>query len=149
MRFVFFLILLPFIFLSSCQNNDALENDQDGPYMKLSSRPEYKQDLANNVKMRLKQRDELSKFHVVNDEKTIVIAFDVDQIHRFSLGKLEHEIQEEMDDLFEEYEVTVSTDLKIILDLGHLEKRIHEGTIAEEQIKEEVEKIIKLTKDEA
>lgn len=149
MRIVFLLILMSFVFLSACKEDDALQNKHEEPYMKLSTRSEYEQATANKVKMHLNKREDLAKFHVVNDQDNILIAFDVHHLKRFSLGRIEHEIQREVDQLFKEYTITVSTDLKIILGLEKLEKQIHEGRISKDEISKELQRMIQLTKDEA
>lgn len=149
MRLILLLALLTSIFIGACQNNDTEQNNHASPYMKLSILEQYDQGISNHIKVRLNKREQLSKIHAVNDEKNILIAFDVDHHHRFTLGKIEQEIQKEIEKLFPEHEVTVSTDLKILLSLEELEKEIHEGTISQERISKELNLLVKLTKDEA
>jgi|SRR5690625_1535863 len=149
MRLILLLALLTSIFIGACQNNDTEQNNHASPYMKLSTLEQYDQGISNHIKVRLNKREQLSKIHAVNDEKNILIAFDVDHHHRFTLGKIEQEIQKEIEKLFPEHEVTVSTDLKILLSLEELEKEIHEGTISQERISKELNLLVKLTKDEA
>lgn len=149
MRWILLLTLLASIFVGACQNNDRAQNNNASPYMKLSTREQYDQGVSNHIKMRLNKWEQLSKIHAVNDEKKIVIAFDVDHHHRFTLGKIEQEIQKEVEKLFPEHEVTVSTDLKILLGLEQLEKEIHEGSISQERISKELNLLVKLTTDEA
>jgi len=149
MRLILYFGLIMIAFLGSCDKSETLQKENDTPYMKLSSHDKYEQDIANDIKVKLNKREEISIIHVVNDKENIVIAFDLDHHHRFSLGKIEQEIINEFEKSYQNYQLTVSTDQKIISELQKLEKSIHEKTTSKKKISQQLKKIISLTKDEA
>ena len=117
--------------------------------MKISNVNNYDQTLSNDIKQRISLQEEISIIHVVNNDQIILIAFDVDHHHRFSLRKIAHELEEELKDKYSDYYITVSTDQKILLELEKLEQKLKDNNLSKKELNKELEKIIKLSKDDA
>jgi len=106
------------------------------------------QETANSAKNILSQHDNITTVKAVSSKKNLVLAFEIDHLKRFNLEKIRKKVQKQMDEEFPDLDVIVSTDKKIILELDRLEEKIRSDSISKKELNNELEKVVKLDKEQ-
>lgn len=132
------------------EGQDILQPSRNEPLhlMKLSSKGLTDQQPAIEAKHFLSERDDVSRVRAVNYGDDLIVAIDVNHLKRLRLKKIQSEVQEEIDEQFSNLHVTLSTDQKILLELKRLEEQLEANEINEEDLKQKVTDIKKLSKEE-
>ncbi|HEY4602345.1 MAG TPA: YhcN/YlaJ family sporulation lipoprotein [Cerasibacillus sp.] len=138
----FFLILF---FLIGCQANDNAANDPS--FTKLST-TSHNQHLSNQIKDYLASDKDVTTISAVNAGKDVIVTIEIPHMKRFRLATIREKLEKDIKKEFNLDKVEVSTDQKIIMELDKLEKRIERDAITEDEIKKEVGRIMKLSKEE-
>lgn len=149
---IILLVCMSFM-LAGCMSNDedfslGPTTDDDLELTKLSSYGIYDQNPANSAKQMLSTHENLKQIRAVNDDSMVVIAVDVEQEDRFLLDEIEKELRSKMNEYFSDMTVALSTDQKILLELERLEKRLETEKMSNEQLKSQLKKIKKLSKEQ-
>ncbi|WP_368654667.1 YhcN/YlaJ family sporulation lipoprotein [Ornithinibacillus sp. 4-3] len=132
------LILLLSMTLIGCSNN----NDENNPQASSATHPPVVEEAIALVS---EERD-VNKVQAIANEENLVIAFKVNSLKNFQLKKIKKSIKEKVEKNFPDYDVTVSTDLKIMLELNKLQEE--QDTLSEDEFKQALQKIIDLEKEE-
>ncbi|MDV7766039.1 YhcN/YlaJ family sporulation lipoprotein [Peribacillus sp. CSMR9] len=82
------------------------------------------QTAANQAKSKLMNRDEVADVKAVNSNKELLVAIKVENFDRLRLKKIEKKSQTELEDMFPDYKVLVSTDQKMFIELEQLEQEL-------------------------
>ena len=85
--------------------------------------------------------------NAVNAGKDVIVTIDIPHIKRFKLATIRKKLEKDIKEEFNLNNVRVSTDQKIIIELDKLENRIERSEMTAEEIKSEVDRIIKLSKE--
>lgn len=139
---VYFLFLF---FLIGCQANDNASKDPS--FTKLST-PSHNQHLSNQIKDYLATDKDITMINAVNAGNDVIVTIEIPHMKRFRLATIREKLKKDIKKEFALDKVEVSTDQKIILELKRLEDRIERAAITEDEIKKEVERIMKLSKEE-
>lgn len=123
-------------------NNDSLE------LSKLSTKGLTDQQAADQAKNFLSYYEEVQSVRAVNHDGQLLIAVELNHHDRFSLDKIERELKREVKKQYNDMEITLSTDKKILLELTKLEEAITNNDISREDIKKELNRIKKLSKEQ-
>lgn len=136
--------------LFGCSPSNEAEKDNNGANQlemtKLSTKQSINQDTANKVKEAVGQFKEITSVKAIEVANKMVIAFEVKHIYRFQLEKLRSAVKDKVKKMYPDIEPTVSTDQKIFMEVEKIEKNIR--NYSKEKLKEKVDKIIKMDKDQ-
>lgn len=140
-----------FLFLFGCTNNDPTYQSSKKDNLeltKLKSDVPVDQQPSNQAKEYLSHFEEVSAVRAVNHEGELVIAVDINHHDRFQLDHLEKELTKDVKKNFSNMDITFSTDRKILLELKKLEEDIQANRISQDDIKERLKAIKKLSNEE-
>ncbi|PAV28803.1 hypothetical protein CIL05_14340 [Virgibacillus profundi] len=144
----FCLILLLF----GCGTNSTLESsdeeNRDIELTKISASNPTAQHPSNQAKEELKKYDEITTIKAVNTDKDLLIAVEVHHHDRFKLANIRKELTKELEKMFPEMKVELTTDKKIILELDQLENKIQAESFTKKKLEKEIKKLIKLSKEQ-
>ena len=139
---IYFLIVFSLI---GCQaNNHALKEPS---FTKIST-TNHDQHLSNQIKEYLASDKDVTMINAVNAGNDVIVTIDIPHMKRFRLATIRKKLEKDIKKEFNLDKVEVSTDQKIIIELDKLENRIERGEMTEDEIKKEVNRIIKLSKEE-
>ncbi|GEN30600.1 hypothetical protein HNQ35_001475 [Cerasibacillus quisquiliarum] len=138
----YFLIIFSLI---GCQTNNHTLKEPS--FTKIST-TDHDQHLSNQIKEYLASDKNLSMINAVNAGKDVIVTIDIPHIKRFKLATIRKKLEKDIKEEFNLNNVRVSTDQKIIIELDKLENRIERSEMTAEEIKSEVDRIIKLSKEE-
>lgn len=143
------------IFLVGCGNNDSAldptrNNNDDTPLQinKVSDSKGIDQHPTNRVKEILSAREDITSIRAANSAEKIAVAIDVRQMERFDLDDIRKSVREDIEQEFPTFEIKVSTDKKIYIELEKLEKEIETREISKEKLDKKIKKIIALENEQ-
>lgn len=139
------------LMLIGCANNDALrqsDGDDSLELTKLSVRGVTDQQPSDQAKEFLSHYEEVAGVRAVNHEGQLLIAVDVKHHDRFSLDTIEKDLRKDVRENFSNMKITLSTDKKIFIELKQLEEDMLAQNVTEDDIKNRLKKIKKLSKEE-
>ncbi|SFB35196.1 hypothetical protein SAMN04488072_11821 [Lentibacillus halodurans] len=128
-------------------NNNTSENNQNVNFSTISANSSIDQTASNQAKKRLSQREVITSVNAVNTDKQMIMAFEIEHNKRFQLTDIRKDIQKNMNKEFSDLKVEVSTDKKLVLEIGKLEEKIDQANISKKKLQKEVDRLIKLMKD--
>lgn len=120
----------------------------DIEYTNSSTTNSLQQETANIAKKYLSENEDITSVKAVNSKKDLIVAFEIHHIKRFNLKKIRKKIQEEMDKEFSDFNVIVSTDKKIFLELDRLEEKVFSDSISKKELNKKIKELVKLDKEQ-
>lgn len=136
--------------LVSCTpNNNESQSSPPVEMTKISTNNnEINQDQSNRAKNILSKNDNVTHVYAVNTKDTLVIAIKVRHMKRLRLQKIKQELTKKMKKEFPKMDVQLSTDEKIVIELEKLEKKLETTSISKKELKNRLQSIIDLSKEE-
>lgn len=147
---VFFLCVISI--LGACQNQTnegATTSDSNLDLKKITTEKGSDQTPANQAKEKIIQREDIKGVRAVNTEKELLMAIEVPSFDRFRLPKIEKDVKKALQKQFSNKKIAVSTDQKIYLELGQLEKSLQKDKLTEKETKKKLTKLKKLMKEQS
>ncbi|WP_191566205.1 YhcN/YlaJ family sporulation lipoprotein [Metabacillus idriensis] len=136
---------------SGCNGNQnqlgSDNNDMNIEYVH-TSKP-IDQSVANQSKEKVIKEEEISGVKAVNTDKELLLAVKVDQFDRFRLKDIKKKVKADLEKIYPEYEIFVSTDQKIYLELEQLEQKLQKDHTQKKSLKKSFDKIKSLMKEKA
>ncbi|WP_257962476.1 YhcN/YlaJ family sporulation lipoprotein [Bacillus sp. UMB0893] len=136
---------------SGCNGNQnqlgSDNNDMNIEYVH-TSKP-IDQSVANQSKEKVIKEEEISGVKAVNTDKELLLAVKVDQFDRFRLKDIKKKVKADLEKKYPEYEIFVSTDQKIYLELEQLEQKLQKDHTQKKSLKKSFDKIKSLMKEKA
>lgn len=140
------LIILVLGFGSGCtENQDQLSADEEPA--KISTTKPQDQSLSNQAKEFVIDKDEVTDVKGVNTENELLLAIKVGQFERFQIKSIEEKVKSDLEKKYPNKTVDVSTDQKIIWELGTLEDKLQKDKIKMKELKEDMKRIKDLMKE--
>ncbi|WP_191561636.1 YhcN/YlaJ family sporulation lipoprotein [Metabacillus idriensis] len=130
------------------QNQFATNND-DANIVKVHTSKPIDQTVANQSKEKVIKEEEISGVKAVNTDKELLLAVKVDQFNRFRLKDIKKKVKADLEKIYPEYEIFVSTDQKIYLELEQLEQKLQKDHTQKKSLKKSFDKIKSLMKEKA
>lgn len=144
----YFIIIGILFCLVGCGTNSDADSNIDIEYTNLSTTQSLQQDVANMAKETLSENEDITSIKAVNTKKDMIIAFEIHHLKRFRLQEIREKVQEEMDQKFSDFNVIVSTDQKIFLELDRLEDKIFSDSISKKELNKKIKELVKLDKEQ-
>lgn len=134
------------LLLNGCSNSDEAKEGMN--FTKLSMNESTDQQISNEVKEKLIEKEEITAVYAVNTIELLLVSFEVAHMHRFNLSSLKKEIKKELEKEYPKLEMTISTDKKIALELRDLESKLQSGSMTEGKLNKKLKEIQKLSEEE-
>ncbi|MED3687940.1 YhcN/YlaJ family sporulation lipoprotein [Peribacillus butanolivorans] len=146
--FLFFITVIGFV--SGCSgNSNQIDNNKNLNISKVHTSSPIDQSVANQAKDRLLADDEVSDVKAVNSDKELLVAVKVDNFDRFRLKSIEKQAKSDLENMFPDYKVLVSTDQKMFLELDQLEQKLEKEKTKMDSLKKDFKRIKSLMKEQA
>ena len=137
-------------FGTGCNGNQN-QLDEDHNELAISqvhtSKP-IDQSIANRAKEKIITKKEISDVKAVNTDKELFAAIKVDNFDRFQLKKIEKSIKSDLEKMYPNHEVIVSTDKKMFWELEQLEQKLQKDNTNMKNLKKDFNKIKNLMKEQ-
>ncbi|MFF2289156.1 YhcN/YlaJ family sporulation lipoprotein [Peribacillus butanolivorans] len=145
-----FLFLLTVIgFVSGCSgNSNQIDNNKNLNISKVHTSSPIEQSVANQAKDRLLAEEEVSDVKAVNSDKELLVAVKVDNFDRFRLISIKKQAQSDLENMFPDYRILISTDQKMFLELDQLEQKLEKDKTKMDSLKKDFKKIKSLMKEQ-
>ena len=144
------LLLLTVIGLGSGCNRNQNQSGEDHKELSISqvhtSKP-INQSVANQAKKKVITEEDISDVKAVND-KELLIAIKVENFERFRLKKIEKNVKSDLEKVYPNHKILVSTDSKMYLELDQLEQKIQKDNTNREELEKDFNKIKSLMKEQ-
>jgi len=149
LKIIFFILMV--IGLGSGCNATQNQLDDDQNNLSISqvhtSKP-IDQSVANRAKEKIISKGEISDVKAVNTDKELLVAIKVDNFDRFRLKKIEKTVKSDVEKMFPDHKVFVSTDKKMFWELEQLEQRLQKDNTNMKNLKKDFNKIKSLMKEQ-
>ncbi|KON67426.1 hypothetical protein AKG34_00200 [Peribacillus butanolivorans] len=145
-----FLFLITVIgFVSGCSgNSNQMDNNKNLNISKVHTSSPIKQSVANQAKDRLLAEEEVSDVKAVNSDKELLVAVKVDNFDRLRLKSVKKQAQSDLENMFPDYKILISTDQKMFLELDQLEQKLEKDKTKMDSLKKDFKKIKSLMKEQ-
>lgn len=144
--------IIPVIFyllLSACTNTSApgqAANEDD--YTVIRTSTGYNQDTSNKVKEYIGENEAFDEVYAVNTDSKVIVAVIPKHRDRFHLKGFRSDLEKGLKDEIHPVKLELSTDKKIALELEKLEENLEKKSISKKKLEKELERIIKLSKEQ-
>ncbi|MFC2947412.1 hypothetical protein [Virgibacillus sediminis] len=136
-------------FAHGCTADDEQGSTKDSVDMTLiSSKKAIDQSPSNQAKQKLSKHQEVTSVKAVNTSKHMLIGMEIEHMKRFRLAQFRKDRTKEMEKAFPNMKVEFSTDQKILLEMERIEQGLEEGKYSEKELGKELDKLIKLSKEQ-
>ncbi|KQU23328.1 hypothetical protein ASG65_03090 [Bacillus sp. Leaf13] len=145
-----FLFLITVIgFVSGCSgNSNQIDNNKNLNISKVHTSSPIEQSVANQAKDRLLAEEEVSDVKAVNSDKELLVAVKVDNFDRFRLTSIKKQAQSDLENMFPDYKILISTDQKMFLELDQLEQKLEKDKTKMDSLKKDFKEIKSLMKEQ-
>lgn len=103
---------------------------------------------SQQAEAKVKGIDEVTEVIAVNKDNKLLLAFRVKQFEKFRLDQIEKKVKEKLKKDFKDYDITVSSDLKIYLESTKIKNDVYSNKIEESKVEKEMERVIKLSEEQ-
>lgn len=147
---LFILLVVLSLVVVGCGKEQSSSKPDTIHITNVSSKDMYDQSHSNQAKITLSKKGNVDNVVAVNTDKDMIIAVEVPHNERFQLKKIKEDLTKEMKEKFKEQDINVelSTDLKIILELENLEKKLKNNSISKKELSKQLKHISKLLKEQ-
>ncbi|CAK6481373.1 YhcN/YlaJ family sporulation lipoprotein [Peribacillus castrilensis] len=151
-KFIIFLLLLIVIGLGSGCNgkqNQLGDDNEDLSISQVHTSKPINQSVANQAKEKVIMEEEISDVKAVNTDKELLVAIKVDQFDRFRLKKIKKNVKSDLEKMYPDYKILVSTDQKMYFELDQLEQKLQKGNTNMKKLEKDFNKIKSLMKEQS
>lgn len=145
------ILVLTVIGLSSGCNenqNQLGDNNNDLSISQVHTSKPINQSVANQAKEKVIKEKEISDVKAVNTDKELFVAIKVENFDRFRLKKIKKKVKSDVEKMFPDHRVFVSTDSKMYLELDQLEQKLQKDNLNMKNLKKDFNKIKSLMKEQ-
>ncbi|MET3319306.1 UNVERIFIED_ORG: ABC-type phosphate transport system auxiliary subunit [Peribacillus simplex] len=136
-------------FVSGCSgNSNQIDNNKNLNISKVHTSSPIKQSVANQAKDRVLAEEEVSDVKAVNSDKELLVAVKVDNFDRFRLKSVKKQAQSDLENMFPDYKILISTDQKMFLELDQLEQKLEKDKTKMDSLKKDFKEIKSLMKEQ-
>jgi Sporulation lipoprotein YhcN/YlaJ (Spore_YhcN_YlaJ) len=138
------------ILASGCTGNQNQlgDDNEDLSISQVHTSKPISQSIANQAKEKVIIEEEISDVKAVNTDKELLVAIKVGQFDRFRLKKIEKEVKSDLEKMYPDHKVFVSTDQKMFLELEQLEQKLQKDNTNMKKLEKDFNKIKSLMKEQ-
>ncbi|CAI9394385.1 hypothetical protein ABW02_23460 [Niallia circulans] len=147
---IFLSILAVIGFGTGCNDNQN-QLDEDNNHLGISqvhtSKP-IGQSVANRAKEKIITKEEISDVKAVNTDKELFVAIKVENFNRFRLKSIEKTVKSDLEKMYPNHKVVVSTDKKMFWELEKIEQRLQKNNMNKKSLKKDLQKLESILKEQ-
>src|SRR5690606_5728413 len=147
-----FLLLLTIIGISSGCNENQNQMGYDNKDLSMSqvdtTSKTIDQSIANQAKEKMITNDEITDVMDVNTDKELLVAIKVENFNRFRLKSIEKTVKSDLEKMYPNHKVVVSTDKKMFWELEKIEQRLQKNNTNKKRLKKDLQKLESLIKEQ-
>lgn len=153
MRYLVGSMIALFVFTGCSSSTDHFEKqgqqtEEQMNFSTVTHESNIDQTAANEAKEIVDSFDETTDIYAVNSKNTLMIAFNVKQMHRFQVESIENDIEKRLRNELPHIVIKVSTDAKMRLELEKLEQDLHNENLSNQTVEKQIQEIISLSKEQ-
>jgi hypothetical protein len=133
---------------SGCNMTNANNEKNSINITNVSSQNTKNLNMTDQVEQLLNKQKQVSDVKVVNSDKELFIAAEIKHMDRFRIKEIEKKLKKLTEDNYPNHNVTLSTDMKIFLELDELEKKVNEKNMSKKKIEKELKRIKSLSEEQ-
>jgi len=145
------LLLLTIIGIGSGCNENQNQmgyNNNDLSISQVHSSKPIDQSVANRAKEKMITKDEITDVRAVNTDKELLAAIKVENFNRFRLKTIEKTVKSDLEKIYPNYKVVVSSDKKMLWELEKIEQRLQKNNTNKKSLKKDLKKLENLIKEQ-
>ncbi|MBB5325519.1 hypothetical protein HNQ34_002620 [Anoxybacillus tepidamans] len=127
----------------SIQGKNMIQLSTDGTAHSNAVSQSVAQQAVEQVKARKEIRDAVA----VNTKNKLLLAYQVKQMDRFRMRQIEKDVKQQLELLFPDHDIIVSSDLKLFWKTDELRGKIQKDDMNERKLDKQIEKLKKLSEE--
>lgn len=146
-----FILLLTIIGLGSGCNENQNQmgyNNKDLSISQVHTSKPIDQSVANHAKEKMITKDEITDVRAVNTDKELLVAIKVENFNRFRLKSIEKTVKSDLEKMYPNHKVFVSTDKKMFWELEKIEQRLQKNNMNKKSLKKDLQKLESILKEQ-
>ncbi|MCM3603179.1 YhcN/YlaJ family sporulation lipoprotein [Robertmurraya korlensis] len=146
-----FILLLTIIGLGSGCNENQNQmgyNNKDLSISQVHTSKPIDQSVANQAKEKMITKDEITDVRAVNTDKELLVAIKVENFNRFRLKSIEKTVKSDLEKMYPNHKVVVSTDKKMFWELEKIEQRLQKNNMNKKSLKKDLQKLESILKEQ-
>lgn len=134
-----------------CNDNQKklTEDNEDVSISQVKISKPISQSVANQAKENTIIEEEISDVKAVNTDKELLVAIKVNQFDRFQLKKIEKKVKSDLEKMYPDHKILVSTDQKMYFELDRLEQKLQKDNTSMKKLEKDIKKIKNLMKEQS
>ncbi|MBD8068108.1 YhcN/YlaJ family sporulation lipoprotein [Bacillus sp. PS06] len=147
-----FILLLTIIGLGSGCNENQNQmgyNNKDLSISQVHTSKPIDQSVANHAKEKMITKDEITDGRAVNTDKELLVAIKVENFNRFRLKTIEKTVKSDLEKIYPNHKVVVSSDKKMFWELEKIEQRLQKNNTNKKSLKKDLKKLESLIKEQS
>ncbi len=104
-------------------------------YTTISSKKQVSQSVSNKIEKQLVARKDVTKARVIKKDNQLLVAFKIPHFDRFHILDVEKKVKADLKKQYPGYQIDVSTDHKIYLEIDRLERKIHSNKVNPDKLR--------------
>ncbi|WP_246938558.1 YhcN/YlaJ family sporulation lipoprotein [Bacillus pinisoli] len=139
--------------LTACSGTNEQGQNQEStqPHNVAMTHDELEKMKLTKDKIAIKAKNETLRYEEINEviavhhDKELIVGFNVEKLEEFNVMEVEEKVRKNLKKKFPEHKITVSHDLKILLELNNLVTE--KGDLSEKEIEKKINEIKRLSKE--
>ncbi|WP_181537948.1 YhcN/YlaJ family sporulation lipoprotein [[Anoxybacillus] calidus] len=107
------------------------------------------QSVAKQAVQKIREKREIKDVVAVNTKKKLLLAYQVKHMQRFRMKQIRKDVKEELENLFPDYDIILSSDIKLFWKTEELRRKLSKDGMDEKEIDKQIEKLEKLSNEKA
>jgi hypothetical protein len=142
-------IIMVIGFASGCNGNqnEFIQDNSTFGISQVHTKP-IDQSVANHAKEKIIAKEDITDVKAVNTDKELMAAIKVENFDRFRLKSIEKSVKSDLEKKYPDYKVFVSTDKKIFWELEKIEQRLKKNDMNKKNLKNDLNKLKSLMKEQ-
>jgi|SRR5690606_37087746 len=146
---IFLSILIVIGLGSGCNGNEnQLGDNNDSRISQIHTSKPIEQSVSNHAKEKIMTKEEISDVKAVNTDKELLVAVKVENFNRFRLKNIEKSVKSELEEMYPDYKVIVSSDKKMFWELEKIEQKLQQNDTNKKNLKKDLNKLKSLMKEQ-
>jgi hypothetical protein len=147
MKRLFFILILIGL-ASGCNGNQNQLDNNDLNISQVHTSKPIDQSVANHTKEKMITKEEISDVKAVNTDKELLVAIKVGNFNRFRLKNIEKSVKSDLEKIYPDHKVFVSSDKKMFWELEKIEQRLKKNDTNKKNLKKDLNKLKNLMKEQ-
>lgn len=131
-----------------CSGDQNQSSPEDSGRIQVKWDPSNNETLAQQVKEKLVQKEEIKEAHVISTKKQLLAAVKFKTWDRFNSQQTVKKLEKQLSKQYPKRKVQVSSDKKVLMEIAKLETKLRNGEIDPKERKQKLGRIKKFLKEQ-